>query len=125
MKAVELYLTKDTTDESLLIAKMSETQRIVQMLDKKIDAEQKLNMEWYQYFFMFQPEMPENEDDARMLYKRAAEKTERMLERFQKRLPRLPAFSEAAVERFSGRGRRRTALTRLRRGKGGGTWTTS
>ncbi|MDR1597264.1 MAG: hypothetical protein LBR99_06125, partial [Treponema sp.] len=35
-KAIAMYLTKDVTDESLLIAKMSEIIRVVQNMDTKL-----------------------------------------------------------------------------------------
>jgi uncharacterized protein (DUF1778 family) len=96
-KALTLYLTRDISDESLLIAKMSETQRIIQLLDRKIDLAQKLQLEWYQYFFMRQPDMPSDAGEASLLYKKASEKTNAFLSQFRKRLPLLPAFLEALL----------------------------
>jgi hypothetical protein len=96
-KALALYLTKDISDESLFIAKMSEMQRIIQLLDRKIDIAQKLQLEWYQYFFMWQPDMPQDRDGASPLYKKAAEKTDAFLNRFRNRLPMLPALLEALL----------------------------
>ncbi len=55
-KALILYLTKDTMDESLLLAKMSNMQKTFDRLEKKIDVKQKLDLEWYQYFFFFAPD---------------------------------------------------------------------
>ena len=54
-KAVALYLTKDTMDESLLIAKMSDIQRQIARIIHEINLKQKLDLEWYQYFFLFAP----------------------------------------------------------------------
>ena len=51
-KAVSLYLTKDTMDESLLIAKMTDVQRQIARLKHEFDVKQKLDLEWYQYFFL-------------------------------------------------------------------------
>jgi uncharacterized protein (DUF1778 family) len=96
-KALALYAAKDITDESLLIAKMSEMQRAVQFLDRKIDIAQKLQLEWYQYFFMFQPDAPRDKAEASLLYKKAAEKTDSFVARFRERLPRLPALLEALL----------------------------
>jgi hypothetical protein len=99
-KALQLYLTKDITDESLFIAKLSELQRIVQILDKKIDTAQKLQIEWFQYFFLFQPDEPQDEGERRRLVQKAAERTEELLANFRRRLPHLPAFLEALLSDY-------------------------
>ena len=65
-KAVSLYLTKDTMDESLVIAKMTDVQRQIARLKHEIDVKQKLDLEWYQYFFLFAPPIPQEEVGLRM-----------------------------------------------------------
>ena len=65
-KAISLYLTKDTMDESLVIAKMTDVQRQIARLKHEIDVKQKLDLEWYQYFFLFAPPIPQEEVGLRM-----------------------------------------------------------
>lgn len=65
-KALSLYLTKDTMDESLLIAKMTDVQRQIARLKHEFDVKQKLDLEWYQYFFLFAPPIPQKEVALRM-----------------------------------------------------------
>ena len=65
-KALALYLTKDTMDESLLIAKMTDIQRQIARLKHEFDVKQKLDLEWYQYFFLFAPPIPPEEVGLRM-----------------------------------------------------------
>jgi hypothetical protein len=100
IKALELYLTKDITDESLLIAKMSDIQRVIRLVEKKMDISQKLDIDFYQHFFLFQPDMPGSKAEAALLYKRAAEKTDRMINGFRERLSRAPALIESLLADF-------------------------
>lgn len=65
-KALSLYLTKDTMDESLLIAKMTDIQRQIARLKHEFEVKQKLDLEWYQYFFLFAPPIPQEEVALRM-----------------------------------------------------------
>jgi hypothetical protein len=99
-KALAFYFEKDIVDESLLIAKMSEVQRLVQLLDRKVDIAQKLQLEWYQQRLMFTPQPPQDKKEAALLYKAAAERAEAFLANFRRRLPRLPALLETLLADF-------------------------
>lgn len=82
-KAVTHYLTKDTMDESLLIAKMTDIQRQIARLKHEIDVKQKLDLEWYQYFFLFAPPIPQEEVGLRM--KKANKDVQAFLQNFKHR----------------------------------------
>lgn len=65
-KAVTVYLTKDTTDESLIMAKLSDIQRQIGRLKNRTDVREKLLLEFFQYFFLFAPPLPQEELPVRM-----------------------------------------------------------
>jgi carboxylesterase type B len=94
-KALTMYLTKDVTDESLLIAKMTEIIRQLRYLDRKVDVGQKLQADWYQYFFLFSPELPHDEQERKARLRRAGERTQDFLSSFKRRISRMPALIEA------------------------------
>ena len=94
-KALTLYLTKDITDESLLIAKMSEMQRLIQLLDRRLDVFQKLELEWFQNCFMWTSAV--NEKELPLLRENAAEKMIGFLADFRAKLPEAPALLEALL----------------------------
>jgi hypothetical protein len=93
-KALTMYLTKDITDESLLIAKMSEIARAVQNLATRLEAGQKLDLEWYHYTLMFTPELPKDEKERRMVQQRAAKRAGDFLLAFRRRVKLMPQFLE-------------------------------
>jgi hypothetical protein len=94
-KALALYLTKDITDESLLIAKMSETARAVQNLAARLEVSQKLDLEWYHYNFMFMPELPKDGKERQLVQQRAAKRAGDFLLAFRRRVKLMPQFLEA------------------------------
>jgi hypothetical protein len=94
IKALTLYLTKDTTDESLLIAKMSEIIRAVQNLSTRLEAGQKLDLEWQHYTLMFTPELPRDEKERNLIQERAAKRAGDFLLAFRKRMKMTPKFLE-------------------------------
>jgi hypothetical protein len=96
-KALTMYLTKDVTDESLLIAKMSELTRTVGNLDRKIEVGQKLGLEYLQYFFMTVPEFPADKKDLGRLQTRAAQRTAELVTLFRQREKRMPRFLETVL----------------------------
>jgi hypothetical protein len=94
-KAIMMYLAKDVTDESLLIAKMSEIVRVVQNLQTKLDTGQKLDLEFYQYFFMFAPDFPGDEKEKQQVFGKAASRTQSFLAGFRQREKQMPRLLEA------------------------------
>jgi hypothetical protein len=94
-KALIMYLTKDVTDESELIAKMSEVIRVVQNLSKRLEVGQKLDLEWLQYFFLYSPELPKDEKERNLVHKRAAKRTGDFLLSFRQRMKMMPRFLES------------------------------
>jgi hypothetical protein len=94
-KAITMYLTKDVTDESLLIAKMSEIIRVVQNMDTKLDTGQKLDLEFYQYFFMFSPDFPNDEKEKQRVFNKGAGRTQSFLSGFRQREKQMPRLLEA------------------------------
>jgi hypothetical protein len=93
-KALTMYLTKDIADESLLIAKMSEVARVVQNLSVRLEAGQKLDLEWYHYNFMFLPELPKDEKEQNLVQRRAAKRAGDFLLAFRRRMKLTPQFLE-------------------------------
>jgi hypothetical protein len=94
-KAITLYLTKDVTDESLLIAKMSEIIRVVQNMQTKLDTGQKLDLEFFQYFFMFAPDFPGDEKEKQRVFNKGASRTQDFLSGFRQREKQMPRLLEA------------------------------
>jgi hypothetical protein len=94
-KALAMYLTKDVTDESLLIAKMSEIVRVVQNMQTKLDTGQKLDLEFYQYFFMFAPDFPGDEKEKQRVFNKGAGRTQGFLSGFRHREKQMPRLLEA------------------------------
>ena len=94
-KAITMYLTKDVTDESLLIAKMSEIIRVVQNMNTKLDTGQKLDLEFFQYFFMFAPDFPGDEKEKQRVFNKGASRTQGFLSGFRQREKQMPRLLEA------------------------------
>ena len=94
-KALTMYLTKDVTDENLLIAKMSEVIRSVQNVSKRLEVGQKLDLEWLQYFFLFSPDLPKDEKERNLVHQRAAKRTGEFLLSFRRRMKMMPQFLES------------------------------
>jgi hypothetical protein len=93
-KALTMYLTKDVTDESELIAKMSEIIRVVHNLSLSVEVGQKLDLDWMQYQFLFLPDLPDNEAERKARYKRAAQLTSNLIKSFRERSKRQPRLIE-------------------------------
>jgi hypothetical protein len=94
-KALTMYLTKDVTDESELIAKMSEVIRVLQNLSTRIEVGQKLDLEWYHYSLMFTPELPKDEKERNLIQGRAAKRAGEFLLSFRHRMKMMPQFLES------------------------------
>jgi hypothetical protein len=99
-KALSLYLTKDLTDESLIMAKLTEMQRVIMFLEKRVDLGQRMQMEWQQYSLMFQPELPVDKQEFALTARRAAERNDEFLDKFRRRLKDSPAMLEALLADF-------------------------
>jgi hypothetical protein len=99
-KALSLYLTKDLTDENLIMAKLTEMQRVIVFLEKRVDLGQRMQMEWQQYSLMFQPELPADKQGFALAARRAAERNDEFLEQFRRRLKDAPALLEALLADF-------------------------
>jgi hypothetical protein len=93
-KALTMYLTKDITDESLLIAKMSEIIRVVGNLATRLEVSQKLDLEWQHYTLMFTPELPNDETERNLVQERAAKRAGDFLLAFRRRMKMTPKFLE-------------------------------
>lgn len=95
-KALTVYLTKDTMDESLLLAKMSNIQKTFDRLEKKIDVKQKLDLEWYQYFFFFAPDTKNlTEEQVNLRLNKANKDVVAMLTNFRNHEKQAKPFLEA------------------------------
>jgi hypothetical protein len=97
VRAIALYLTKDIEDESLLIAKMTELQRAVGYIDRKIDIAQKKDMQWEQYLLAFQPELPADKETRESKIKRAGTRYARFICQFRDKAKALPSLMEAVT----------------------------
>jgi hypothetical protein len=96
-KILTLYLTKDIEDESLLIAKMTELQRQVMFIEKKLDLGQKKDMQWEQFILAFQPELPKDPKTRGLTLKRASDRYGQFLTMFRDRSRKIPAMLEAVL----------------------------
>jgi seryl-tRNA synthetase len=93
--ALSVYLTKDIVPENLLMAQLQELKRQIESLAKTLDLQQKLDLEWYQFNFLLLPELPANENERTIRYKRAAGRFQSFLTAFRRRSKALPAFMES------------------------------
>lgn len=94
-KAITLYLTKDTMDESLLIAKLTDITRKIDYLQKRIEVQEKLNLEWYQYFFLFSPELPKDPEELKVLTKKANNNVQMFLTNFRNHIKKIKPLIES------------------------------
>jgi hypothetical protein len=97
VKALTLYLTKDIEDESLLIAKMTETQRQLEFLQKKIDLSQKKDIQWEIFLLALQPELPADSASRDIKIKRANQRYLQFLTQFRNRSRQLPSMLESVL----------------------------
>jgi hypothetical protein len=97
IKALILYLTKDINDESLLIAKLTELQRQVEYIEKKVDIGQKKDIQWEQFLLTFQPELPSETASRDLRIKRASQRYLQFLTQFRDRSKALPSMLESVL----------------------------
>jgi hypothetical protein len=93
--ALSVYLTKDIVPESLVMAQLQELKRQIESLGKTLDLQQKLDLEWYQFNFLSLPELPLNEKERAVRYKRASDRFRQFLVAFRRRSKTTPAFMES------------------------------
>lgn len=93
-KALVMYLTKDIMDESLLIAKMTEILRQVGYIQKRIEIQEKLTLEFYQYFFLFSPTLPSDKNELAALSSKANSDVQQFLFKFKKRVEKIKPLIE-------------------------------
>jgi hypothetical protein len=93
--ALSVYLTKDIVPENLLMAQLQELKRQIETLGKSLDLQQKLDLEWYQFNFLSLPELPADEKERAVRYKRAAARFQQFLTAFRRRSKTMPAFVES------------------------------
>jgi hypothetical protein len=93
--ALAVYLTKDIVPENLLMAQTQELKRQIESLSKTLELQQKLDLEWYQFNFLSLPELPADEKERNLRYKRAASRFRSFLSAFRRRSKTMPAFVES------------------------------
>jgi hypothetical protein len=93
--ALAVYLTKDIVPENLLMAQLQELKRHIESFTKTLDLQQKLELEWYQYNFLSLPELPADEKERAVRYKRASNRFQQFLIAFRRRSKTMPAFMES------------------------------
>jgi hypothetical protein len=93
--ALAVYLTKDIVPENHVMAQMQELKRQVESLTKTLDLQQKLDLEWYQFNLLLLPELPADEKERALRFKRAADRFQRFLSAFRRRSKTMPAFIES------------------------------
>jgi hypothetical protein len=74
---------------------MSEIIRVVQNMNTKLDTGQKLDLEFYQYFFMFSPDFPDNEKEKQRVFNKGTSRTRSFLSGFRQREKQMPRLLEA------------------------------
>jgi hypothetical protein len=95
--ALTLYLTREITDESLLIAKMTDLSRHVEYIDKKIEAMQRLSLEWYQFSLMFMPEIPKDKNEITVLSDKSSKNLNKIITKFKHDFKKDKRFFESLL----------------------------
>jgi hypothetical protein len=93
--ALSVYLTKDIVPENLVMAQLQELKRHIESLGKTLELQQKLDLEWYQFNFLSLPELPADEKERALRYKRASSRFQQFLIAFRRRSKSTPAFMES------------------------------
>jgi hypothetical protein len=96
-KALTLYLTKDIEDESLMIAKLTEVQRHIEFIEKKVDLSQKKDIQWEQFLLALLPELPADSAVRNLKIKRSNERYVQFLTQFRTRARALPSLFETIL----------------------------
>ena len=93
-KAVVMYLTKDTTEESLLIAKLSDIQNSLGRMKRRDDLREKFELDVYQFLFTVSPELPEESKAGIAVLERGKRRFEGFLKGFRHRVSILKPVME-------------------------------
>jgi hypothetical protein len=96
-KALTLYLTKDIEDESLVVAKLTQLQRQIEYMEKKIDIGQKKDIQWEQFLLTVQAELPADKTTRDLKIKRATQRYGQFLMQFRNRARTLPTMLESVL----------------------------
>jgi hypothetical protein len=76
---------------------MTELQRQVTFIEKKLDLGQKKDMQWEQFILSFQPELPKDPKTRGLALKRASDRYGQFLTMFRDRSRNIPAMLEAIL----------------------------
>lgn len=98
-EALNFYLRKDITRESIIQATLQDLRSQIAMLDKKIEVMNRLFVFWLPYFFATSPELPSGEEGT-YLIKKANKRAEVMISGFKKDLQKDPIFFETLLADF-------------------------
>lgn len=85
-KAAVMYLTRDTMEESLLIAKLSDIQNSLGKMKRREDLRQKFELDVYQFLFTVMPELPEESKASIVVLERGKRRFEHFLRGFRHRV---------------------------------------
>jgi hypothetical protein len=97
VKALTMYLTKDIMDESLVLASLSDNKRKIDYVDKKLELLAKLHYSWYQWFFLYSPELPDNEKERKLKMASGNKRTVSFIKNFRANLKHMPSFLESLL----------------------------
>lgn len=93
-KAAIMYLTKDTMEESLLIAKLSDIQNLLGRMKRRDDLREKFELDVYQFLFTVMPELPEEGGAGIAVLERGKRRFESFLKGFRRRVSVLKPVME-------------------------------
>lgn len=85
-KAAVMYLTRDTAEESLLIAKLSDIQNSLGKMRRRDDLREKFELDVYQFLFTVMPELPEESRTGIAVLERGKQRFESFLKGFRHRV---------------------------------------
>jgi hypothetical protein len=92
--SLQKFFTSDVSDESLLIAKMTRLDGVLNKLNNKSDLFHKLLLDFFQYNFLFFPSLPEDTKQLKIKYSAAAKSFRQFMAMFRKRLKAMPSLEE-------------------------------
>ncbi len=93
-KAAVMYLTKDTTETSLLIAKLSDIQNSLGKMRRRDDLREKFELDVYQFLFTVMPEIPEESKAGIAVLERGKQRFGSFLKGFRNRVRLLKPVME-------------------------------
>lgn len=100
-EAIVAYLYKDVVSEDLIIANLNHSKKIVQNLEKKLDAFAAYFNFWVEYYFQNTPDYPEDKEVLRQIVIKGMKGAKNMTSAFTKTLQqKQPAFLENLLVDF-------------------------